>query len=148
MPNPRRLLLWTDSPGPYVDAIANAGLARRVAVETLARKDQPSAAQLENTDAMLAAAVAPGLLPQMPKLRWVQALTAGVEGCLALPDLPSGLTLSCARGTHRESMAENILGALFWFGLSMSYRERALRGQLFSIRYVTPVADRVFRLER
>ena len=49
----------------------------------------------------------------MPKLRWVQALTAGVEGWLALPDLPSQLTLTCARGTHRESMPENILGALF-----------------------------------
>jgi phosphoglycerate dehydrogenase-like enzyme len=49
----------------------------------------------------------------MPNLRWVQALTAGVEGWLAVPDLPAGLTLTCARGTHRESMPENILGALF-----------------------------------
>jgi phosphoglycerate dehydrogenase-like enzyme len=49
----------------------------------------------------------------MPKLRWAQSLTAGVEGWLALPDLPAGLTLTCARGTHRESMPENILGALF-----------------------------------
>ena len=50
---------------------------------------------------------------RLPKLRWVQALTAGVEGWLALPDLPAGVTLTCARGTHRESMSENILGALF-----------------------------------
>ncbi|HEX3465891.1 MAG TPA: hypothetical protein VHS78_17725 [Candidatus Elarobacter sp.] len=42
----------------------------------------------------------------------------------------------------------DILGALFLFGLSMSYRERALRGRLFAIPYVTPIADRVFRLER
>jgi phosphoglycerate dehydrogenase-like enzyme len=49
----------------------------------------------------------------MPNLRWAQALTAGVEGWLALPDLPLDLTLTCARGTHRESMPENILGALF-----------------------------------
>jgi len=49
----------------------------------------------------------------MPKLRWVQALTAGVEGWLVLPDLPAQLILTCARGTHRESMPENILGALF-----------------------------------
>ena len=49
----------------------------------------------------------------MPNLRWAQSLTAGVEGWLALPDLPPGLTLTCARGTHRESMPENILGALF-----------------------------------
>src|SRR6195952_843524 len=49
----------------------------------------------------------------MQNLRWAQSLTAGVEGWLALPDLPTGLTLTCARGTHRESMPENILGALF-----------------------------------
>jgi phosphoglycerate dehydrogenase-like enzyme len=40
-------------------------------------------------------------------------MSAGVEGWLALPDLPSGLTLTCARGTHTESMPENIVGALF-----------------------------------
>jgi hypothetical protein len=33
-------------------------------------------------------------------------------------------------------------------GLSLSYRERALRGELFAIPYVTPLADRFFRLER
>ena len=38
----------------------------------------------------------------MAKLRWVQALTAGVETWLALPDLPPHLTLTCARGTHRD----------------------------------------------
>ena len=108
-----RLLLWTDTPGPYLDAIAAAGLTARVAVEALPRKDTPTQAQRADTEAMLAWGAPPGLLPQMPKLHWVQALTAGVEGWLALPDLPPSLTLTCARGTHRESMAENILGALF-----------------------------------
>ena len=61
----------------------------------------------------MAGAVPAGLLPSMPKLRWAQAMSAGVEGWLALPDLPSGLTLTCARGTHTESMPENIVGALF-----------------------------------
>src|SRR3546814_19571821 len=54
-----------------------------------------------------------GLLPEMPKLRWIQSMTAGVEGWLALPDLPAGVTLTCARGTHQESMPANIVGALF-----------------------------------
>ena len=108
-----RLLLWTDTPGPYIDAIAAAGLAGRIAADTLARKDTPTQAQRADTEAMLAWGAPPGLLPQMPKLRWAQALTAGVEGWLALPDLPPALTLTCARGTHRESMAENIFGALF-----------------------------------
>jgi phosphoglycerate dehydrogenase-like enzyme len=108
-----RLLLWTDDVAPYVEAIRAAGLAEQVAVEALVRSAVPSAAQLRETEAMLAWGVPPGLLPRMQKLRWVQALTAGVEGWLALPDLPPNLTLTCARGTHRESMPENILGALF-----------------------------------
>ena len=113
MPNPTRVLLWTDSPAPYVAAIEAAGWSGRVAVETLARTAAPSEAQCAETEAMLAWGAPPGLLPRMPKLRWAQALTAGVEGWLALPDLPAGLTLTCARGTHKEAMPENILGALF-----------------------------------
>jgi phosphoglycerate dehydrogenase-like enzyme len=114
MPNSTQVLLWTDGPTPYANAIAAAGLSGRVAVETLSRKDQPSEAQLTRTEALLAWGAPPGLLPRMPHLRWAQALTAGVEGWLALPDLPPALTLTCARGTHRESMPENILGALFY----------------------------------
>ena len=114
MTNTTRILLWTDGAKPYLDAIAAAGLDGRVTVETVARKDQPSAAQCADTEAMLAWGAPAGLLPRMPRLRWAQALTAGVEGWLALPDLPPALTLTCARGTHRESMPENILGALFY----------------------------------
>jgi phosphoglycerate dehydrogenase-like enzyme len=62
----------------------------------------------------MAYTVPPGLLSSMPKLRWAQAMLAGVEGWLALPDLPANLPLTCARGTHEESMPENILGALFY----------------------------------
>lgn len=113
MRNLPRLLLWTDAPGPYIDAIATAGLSDRVLIDPLSRKDKPSDAQRAETDVLLAAGVPAGLLPGMPKLRWAQSLTAGVEGWLALPDLPAGMILTCARGTHRESMPENILGALF-----------------------------------
>jgi phosphoglycerate dehydrogenase-like enzyme len=110
---PARVLLWTDTPAAYLDAIAAADLSSRVAVDALPRKDSPTQAQRADTDAMLAWGAPPGLLPKMERLRWVQALTAGVEGWLALPDLPPNLTLCSARGTHRESMAENIFGALF-----------------------------------
>jgi phosphoglycerate dehydrogenase-like enzyme len=108
------VLLWTDSSAAYVDAIEAAGLADRVAIDSLPRKAQPSAEQMARTEALMAYGAPPGLLPAMPKLRWVQAMTAGVEGWVALPDLPPGLTLTCARGTHRESMPENIIGALFY----------------------------------
>lgn len=108
-----RVLLWTDSTAAYLDAIEAAGLADRVTVDTLPRKEKPSAEQLARTEALMAGAVPPGLLPAMPRLRWAQAMSAGVEGWLALPDLPAGLILTCARGTHTESMPENIIGALF-----------------------------------
>jgi len=111
--NRAHILLWTDQTAPYLDAIAAAGLDDRVAVDTLPRREKPSAEQLARTEALMAGAVPPGLLPTMPKLRWAQAMSAGVEGWLALPDLPAGLALTCARGTHTESMPENIIGAIF-----------------------------------
>jgi phosphoglycerate dehydrogenase-like enzyme len=114
MPKPTALLLWTDSPAPYLEAIQAAGLADRVQADALPRKEKPSPEQMARTEVLMAFGVPPGLLPAMPKLRWAQALTAGVEGWFALPDLPASLTLTCARGTHRESMPENILGALFY----------------------------------
>jgi phosphoglycerate dehydrogenase-like enzyme len=108
------VLLWTDSTAAYLDAIKAAGLADRVVVDTLPRKEKPSAEQMARTDVLMAYGAPPGLLPAMPKLRWAQSMTAGVEGWIALPDLPANLTLTCARGTHRESMPENIVGALFY----------------------------------
>jgi phosphoglycerate dehydrogenase-like enzyme len=107
------VLLWTDKPDAYRTAIAKAGLAGRVKLEALASNATPSPAQRAETTAMLAMRAPSGLLPDMPKLRWVQAMSAGVESWLALPDLPPGLRLTCARGTHGESMPENILGTLF-----------------------------------
>ncbi|WP_428487420.1 D-2-hydroxyacid dehydrogenase [Rhodopila sp.] len=113
MTNALRLLLWTDAAAAYVDAIGEAGLSDRIVIETLGRKASPSDTQLAQTNMLLVANVPPGLLPRMPKLQWAQALTAGVEAWLALPDLPKDLMLTCARGTHGESMPENILAALF-----------------------------------
>ena len=112
--NRAHVLLWTDNTASYLDAIKAAGLADRVLVESLSRKDKPSAEQLQRTEALMAPGVPPGVLPAMPKLRWAQSMTAGVEGWLALPDLPKNITLTCARGTHTESMPENIMAGLFY----------------------------------
>lgn len=135
-----RVLLWTDTPGAYLDAIAAADLSNRVKVEALTRKETPNQAQRAETDAMLAWGAPAGLLPQMPKLRWVQALTAGVEGWLALPDIPSGLTLTCARGTHRESMGENILGALFYLTKPYAAIVQDQKSSKWVRRVATPLA--------
>lgn len=112
--NRAHVLLWTDNTAPYADAIKAAGLADRVMLDTLPRKDKPSAQQLAETEALMAPGVPAGLLPAMKKLRWAQSMTAGVEGWLALPDLPKTLALTCARGTHTESMPENIMASLFY----------------------------------
>lgn len=129
MTQPTHVLLWTDSTAAYLEAIKAAGLAERVVVESVPRKAKPSAEQMARTEAMMAYVAPPGVLPAMPKLRWVQVMTAGVENWLALPDLPRDLVLTCARGTHRESMPENIIGALFYvakpYALAVENQKRA-----------------------
>jgi len=74
-----QLLLWTDAPAAYLEAIQAQGLAGRVAVETLPRKEQPSADQRARTEVLVAYTVPAGVLPSMPKLRWAQCMMAGVE---------------------------------------------------------------------
>ena len=106
-------LLWTDGAEAYRKAITAAGLDQRIRLEELPRNTTPSTAQLQEAEAMLTWGPPAGTLAQMPKLRWAQALTAGVEHWLARTDLSPSLTLTCARGPHRVQMPENILGALF-----------------------------------
>lgn len=115
------LLLWTDGAGPYAAAIEAAGLDSRLRVETVARAATPTDEQLAEAEALLSWGPPPGMLSRMPKLRFVQALTAGVEHWLSRPDLPPTLALSCARGTHRVQMPEN---AEFWPDCPHEKRER------------------------
>ncbi len=106
-------LLWLNEAGTYSQALERAGLADRLDIQQLRNEQQPSAAQLATTEILLARQAPPGLLAKMPRLRWIQALTAGVEHWVSRADLHPGIALTCARGTHRVQMPENILGALF-----------------------------------
>lgn len=126
------VLLWTNEPEPYRRALAEAGLEARVEVVDVPLGREPVPELLARCEILLAWRAGPGVLPRMPRLRWVQSLTGGMESWLALPDLPAGLTLTCARGTHRVQMPENILGALFhltkpYAGIVADQRERRWR---------------------
>jgi hypothetical protein len=65
---------------------------------------------------------------------------------LAIPPLAGSLT--AVVWIYAVGLLADIVGAFVLMGLSLSYRERTLRGELFTIRFVTPIADRVFRLAR
>jgi phosphoglycerate dehydrogenase-like enzyme len=108
------VLLWAQNTAPYVEAIKSAGLAERINLQLLPPSEKLSAEQLAQAEVLMTYNIAPGVLGNMPKLRWAQAMMAGVENWLSLPDLPKDLLLTCARGTHEESMPENIIGALFY----------------------------------
>ena len=143
MTNRTRILLWTDTPGPYAEAIAAAGLDSRVTLSTLSRQQQPNAEQMDETEVILGWGAPAGMLPRMPRLRWVQSLTAGVEGWLALPDLPEALVLTCARGTHGDSMPENILGALFHITKGYAAIAEAQKASQWQRRVATPLNGQV-----
>ncbi|MBS0643221.1 MAG: D-2-hydroxyacid dehydrogenase [Acetobacteraceae bacterium] len=142
MTNRPHLLLWTNNPAPYLDAIKDAGLADRVATATLPGKEQPSEEQLRQTNALMVPNVPPGLLSKMPNLQWAQAMTAGVEAWLALPDLPPKLTLTCARGTHAESMPENIISAILYVAKPFAAIAADQPQRKWSHRVAEPINDK------
>jgi glyoxylate/hydroxypyruvate reductase A len=107
------VLLWLDEAEVYARAVERAGLSGRVELARVKAGATPDPDLLARVEGVLAWRVPRGTFTAAPRLRWVQTLTAGVEGWLARPDLPPALTLTCARGTHRVQMPENILGALF-----------------------------------
>lgn len=107
------MVLWIDGAEPYARALAGAGLDDRVEVVAVPMAAAIPHALAERASALLAWRAPPGALAAMPRLRWLQAMTAGVEMWLGRPDLRADLRLTAARGVHRVSMPENILAALF-----------------------------------
>ncbi|MEQ9331270.1 D-2-hydroxyacid dehydrogenase [Thalassobaculum sp.] len=107
------LVLWIDNADPYREALAEAGLADRVEVAVVPMAEPMPADLAARVSALVAWRSPPGALAAMPRLRWLQAMSAGVEMWLGRPDLRDDLVLTAARGVHRVSMPENILAALF-----------------------------------
>jgi phosphoglycerate dehydrogenase-like enzyme len=139
---PPTVLLWTDQADVYRAAAERAGLAARAELHAVRAGTEPPAELSARCEAILAWGVPPGFFTRAPRLRWVQALTAGVESWLARADLPPALTLTCARGTHRVQMPENILAALFH--LTKPYAAAALdqRESRWTRRVSEPLAGK------
>src|SRR4051812_32161010 len=94
----------------YEQALSRAGLADKFELHTFKLDEKIPDDLAERADVLVG--WRPGsYLRRMPRLRWIQAMTAGVESWLESADLDSKITLCCARGSHRISMPENILGA-------------------------------------
>ena len=96
----------------FEQAVTRAGLIDRFELHCL-KIGQPIPDDLAARTDILVGSGPGSYLKRMPRLRWIQAHTAGVDPWLASPDLDTAVTLCCARGSHRMSMPENILGALF-----------------------------------
>lgn len=107
----------------YEQALARSALSGAFEVHSV-KPDQPVPDDVAARAEILVAHAAGGLLKKMPKLRWIQANTAGIDPWLANPDLRQDVALTCARGSHRIPMPENILGALFH--LTKPYMQIAL----------------------
>jgi len=107
------LVLWIDSAEPYLEALAAAGLADSVDVAVVPMAEPVPEPLAARAAALVAWRSPPGTLAGMPDLRWLQAMSAGVEMWIGRPDLRDDIVLTAARGVHRVSMPENILAALF-----------------------------------
>jgi phosphoglycerate dehydrogenase-like enzyme len=105
-------VIWLNDAKIYEQALSHAGIADKFEVHTLKLDEKIGDDLAERTHVLVGWRPGP-YLKRMPRLRWIQAMTAGVESWLESPDLADKVTLCCARGSHRISMPENILGALF-----------------------------------
>jgi phosphoglycerate dehydrogenase-like enzyme len=139
------VLLWLDEAEIYLDAVERAGLGGRVELSTVKVGETPEPGLLARAEGALAWRIPRGTFAVAPRLRWVQTLTAGVEGWLARADLPLGLTLTCARGTHRVQMPENILGALFHLTKPFAAAQRDQEARRWTRRVSEPLAGTIGR---
>ena len=134
-------VIWMNEFKAYEQALASAGLADKFEVHSLAL-NQPVPDDLAARTELLLGWRPGNCLKRMPRLRWIQAMTAGVEAWLGDADLRDDIALCCARGSHRVSMPENILGAIFH--LTKPYMPIALdqRDSRWNKRQSVPLAGK------
>ena len=105
-------VVWHNEAKAYEKALTREGLLDKFELHSL-KIDEKLPDDLAERAEILVGWRPGSHLKKMPRLRYIQAVTSGVDPWLASPDLRRDVTLCNARGSHRISMPENILGALF-----------------------------------
>jgi phosphoglycerate dehydrogenase-like enzyme len=108
----RSVVLWLDKADAYLRAAEAAGLTKRFSLEVAPLASEPPDDMLARAEALLAWRPPARLGQRAPRLTWIQSLTGGIDQWL-VADYPERAILTCARGSHRLSMPEHILAALF-----------------------------------
>jgi len=112
---PATLLIF-DPDSPADTAVYAAGIARQFpGLQVVATGSLEAALEAAPAAEVLVAKaqdINPALVARMPGLRWIQALTTGVDPLYTLA-LPAAVTVTSARGIHGPQMAElALLGML------------------------------------
>ncbi len=105
-------------------------LPRRGLTVHVASTPEGAAPALADTEILYTWGFPPALLARMPRLRWIQAMGAGVERLL-VPDLPAGVVVTRAPGIFGPWMAEYTLGWCLW----VTQRMELLREQQRQARW-------------
>lgn len=107
------MLLTLGKAETYTTSLERAGLADKVEIAVIPGEGRPDARQCAEGEILLSFGVPPGMLAEMPNLKWIQSMSVGVDQWMERDDLRSDVVVTAARGTHRVQMPENILGAIF-----------------------------------
>jgi glyoxylate/hydroxypyruvate reductase A len=134
-------VVWHNDVNVYADALARAGLADKIEFHGVKLDETIPEALAQRAEALLAWRPA-GALKRLPRLRWIQAVTAGCDYWLNDAELRPEVTLCCARGSHRVQMPENILGALFHLTKPYMHCELEQRESRWTRRTSTPLAGK------
>jgi phosphoglycerate dehydrogenase-like enzyme len=135
-------IAWVNEPHVYHEALARAGVADQVEFHGVQRDQKIPPELAARGDMLISWRPAPGLIAGMPRLRWIQSTTAGMEQWLAAPDLREDIVLTCARGAHRVQMPENILGALFFLTKPLAFFALEQRESRWTRRVSEPLAGK------
>lgn len=123
----RLLIIEKENPADLATyTAALAGALPTLKVVTAASEDE-ALAVCEECDGVAAKAqyIPAAVIARMPRLRWVQALTTGIDPLAAL-GLPADVAISSVRGVHGPQMAE--LTFLMMLSLARDF-PRTLRNQ-------------------